>query len=95
MTLAAIANILRKRLSYYRHTNRANTSINEAVNCIEIALNITELGISANHPIDKPDEKWFQPDWSIILALDKTEWDDMSDLYRELCYKVKERNWFR
>ncbi|MBC8047613.1 MAG: hypothetical protein H7Y00_12510 [Fimbriimonadaceae bacterium] len=95
MTLAAITNILRKRITEYRHNNRINTSINEAINLIEIALNVTELGISNNRAIEISEEHWFEPDWKIIYALEKTEWDDLIDLYRELDFKVKERNWFR
>ncbi|MBC8173401.1 MAG: hypothetical protein H7X71_05780 [Chitinophagales bacterium] len=95
MTLASITNICRKRITEYRHNNRVNTSINEAINLLEIALNITELGISKNRPVEITEEQWFEPDWKIIYALEKTEWDDLIDLYRELIYKVQERNWFR
>ncbi|MFN0276177.1 MAG: hypothetical protein ACKVPJ_10550 [Chitinophagales bacterium] len=95
MTLSAITNILRKRITEYRHTNRANSSIHEAINMIEIALNITELSISTARAVTETEESWFEPDWKIIHSLEKTEWDDLIDLYRELAYKVKERNWFR
>jgi len=95
MTLAAIANILRKRITEFRHSNRVNAGINEAVNRIEIALNISELGISKNRIIEISEEIWFEPDWKIIHTLERTEYDDLIDLYRELIYKVEERNWFR
>lgn len=95
MTLSAISNILRKRITEYRHNNRASSSIHEAINIIEIALCIAEISISNGRKILETEERWFEPDWKIIHALEKTEWDDLIDLYRELGYKVKERNWFR
>lgn len=95
MTLAAITNILRKRITEYRQHNRITPTVNEAVDIIEIALNITELGLAKNRIIPAQEEQWFTPDWKIILALEKTEWDDLIDIYREVIFKVQERNWFR
>ncbi|MFI5171618.1 MAG: hypothetical protein ACHQFW_04465 [Chitinophagales bacterium] len=95
MTLAAIAERLRKRLTEYRQANRFNTKINTPISMIEIALNLTELAIDRNRPIDPAEEIWFKESWSIIQPLEKTEWEDIIDLYRNLAFKLNERNWFR
>lgn len=95
MTLAGITERLRKRMIEYRYTNRFNTKINSAIIYIETALNLTELAIDRNRPIEISEEQWFNESWTIIQPLEKTEWEDIIDLYRSLAFKLKERNWFR
>ena len=95
MTLAALTEKLRKRLTEYRHTNRFDTKINSAINCIETALNLTEFALDKNRPVEPFEEHWFHESWSIIKPLEDTEWEDIIDLYRTLGFKLKERNWFR
>jgi hypothetical protein len=95
MTLSALTEKLRKRVVEYRHDNRINTKINSPLNYIEIALGLTELAIDKNRPIAVEEEFWFKESWNIIHQLDRTEWDDIIDLYRSLAFKLGERNWFR
>ncbi|MBK7036084.1 MAG: hypothetical protein KBF42_10305 [Chitinophagales bacterium] len=95
MTLAALAEKLRKRLTEYRQTNRFDTKINSAINCIEIALGLTEFALDKSRPIEVYEESWFEESWTIIKPLEDTEWEDIIDLYRTLGFKLKERNWFR
>ena len=95
MTLGALTQVLRKRLTEFRHENRRSHTIFEAVNMIEIALNIAELGTIKERPVSDDEQIWFQPDWKIIHSLDKTDYDDLTDLFRELIFKVEERNWFK
>lgn len=95
MTLSGVTGQLRKRLTEYRHTNRFDTKIHAPINMIENALNLTEFAIDKNRPIAVDEEFWFDGGWELIHKLERTEWDDIVDLYRELGYKVKERNWFR
>jgi hypothetical protein len=86
---------LRKRLTEYRHTNRLDSKIQAHINIIETALNLTEMAIDKGRSISTEEEYWFTGGWGMIHQLERTEWDDLVDLYRELGFKVKERNWFR
>ena len=95
MTLAGITSLLRKRLTEYRHAQRFDTKMHAPINIMETALNITELAIDKSRPIKPDEEYWFDEAWPLIHKLEMTEWDDLVDLYRELGFKVKERNWFR
>lgn len=95
MTLAAIAEKLRKRTTEYRHDTRGDTQINMPIIIVEIALGLTELAIDTNRPIAQDEEDWFNESWNIIHRLEKTEYEDIIDLYRSLKFKLNERNWFR
>ncbi len=95
MTLAAITQMLRKRLVEYMFDNKRTQRIQPAINIIEIALCIAELGIEKQRQIAPEEEHWFNESWDIIKTLEKTDWEDIIDLYRNLEFKVKERNWFR
>ena len=95
MTLAGLTERLRKRLIEYRYTNRFDTKINSAIIYIETALNLAELAIALSRPIEISEEQWFNESWTIIQPLEKTEWEDIIDLYRSLAFKLKERDWFR
>lgn len=95
MTLAAIAEKLRKRTTEYRQTQRLDTQINTPLIIVEIALGLTELAIDRNRAISEDEEDWFNESWNIIHRLEKTEFEDIIDLYRSLKFKLNERNWFR
>lgn len=95
MTLAAVVELLRKRLEEYRHANRMHTRIQAPVNILEIALNIAELAIDKNRPLSDEDVQWFRESWQVIHCFENTEWEDLTDLYRTLTHKMEERNWFR
>lgn len=95
MTLAALTDKLRKRITEYRHDNRMQSKINSPLNTIEIALALTEFALDKGRPIAVEEEHWFNESWNIIHKLEGTDWDDIIDLYRNLAYKLGERNWFR
>ena len=95
MTLGALSEKLRKRVTELRHDNRMHTKINAPLITIEIALGLTELAINKSRPISPEEEHWFHESWNIINQLERTEWDDIIDLYRSLAFKMGERNWFR
>ncbi len=95
MTLAAVAEKLRKRTTEYRQENRMETKINTPIIIVEIALGLTELAIDRNRAIAQDEEDWFNESWNIIHRLEKTEYEDIIDLYRNLKFKLSERNWFR
>lgn len=95
MNLAATTERLRKRLIEYRYTNRFDTKIHAEINTIEMALNFAELAIDKRRPVAVEEEHWFTETWSAIHTLDKPEWTDIIDLYRNLGFKLRERNWFR
>jgi hypothetical protein len=69
--------------------------VSPAINVIEMALNVTELGLVKSRPVDVLEEHWFHDAWAVIHTLEDTEWEDIIDLYRTLTFKVEERNWFR
>ncbi len=95
MTLSATVERLRRRLIEYRFSNRFNTKIHTQINIIETALNLAEMGIDKNRTIQENEEHWFNESWDVIHILEKTEWEDILDLYRNMGFKLKERNWFR
>lgn len=95
MTLGALSEKLRKRVTELRHDSRMQTKINAPLITIEIALGLTELAIDKNRPVSPLEELWFTESWNIIDQLERTEWDDIIDLYRSLAFKMGERNWFR
>ncbi|HRF77559.1 MAG TPA: hypothetical protein PLJ00_02925 [Chitinophagales bacterium] len=95
MTLGALSEKLRKRVTELRHDSRMQAKINAPLITIEIALGLTELAIDKNRPVSPDEEHWFHESWNIINQLERTEWDDIIDLYRSLAFKMGERNWFR
>lgn len=95
MTLAGVADKLRKRIVEYRWKHRLDTQIHPAINFIETALNLAELGILRTRPISIDEESWFHEGWPVIQKLEDTDWEDIIDLYRTLTFKLEERNWFR
>ena len=61
------------------------------INAIEIACNLTELGLSQQRQIKKDEEYWFEGSYHMNF------WDaDIDrDLYGPLVTEVRRRNWFR
>ena len=61
------------------------------INAIEIACNLTELGLSQQRQIKKEEEYWFKGSYHMNF------WDaDIErDLYGPLGSEVARRNWFR
>lgn len=95
MTLATITEKLRKRIIEFRWHHRFETKMHPAVDYMEIALNLAELGIVHQRPIAQDEEQWFHEGWPVIHKLEDTEWEDMIDLYRTMTFKLEERNWLR
>ena len=61
------------------------------INTIEIACNLTELGLSQRRPINKEEEYWFEGSHHMNF------WDaEIEDkFYGPLVIEVSGRNWFR
>lgn len=61
------------------------------INAIEIACNLTELGLSQSRPITKDEEYWFEGSYHMNF------WDAEIEnkFYGPLVTEVIERNWFR
>lgn len=95
MTLSAVAEKLRKRVTEYRWQKRFDLKVSPAANFIEMALNLTEMALVKQRPVTTDEEQWFHEGWPVIHILEDTEWEDMIDLYRTMTFKLEERNWFR
>ncbi|HNW00385.1 MAG TPA: hypothetical protein PKL06_13505 [Chitinophagales bacterium] len=95
MTLGAVVSKLRKRMIEYRWHTRFETSMHQAADYIEIALNLAELSIVQSRPVTPEEEVWFHEGWPVVHSLEDTEWEDIIDLYRTLTFKLSERNWMR
>jgi len=95
MTLAAINDKLRRRITEYRWQMRLVPKLQPALNYVEIALNISELAVMLQRPITLEEEEWFHEGWPVVHTLEDTEWEDLIDLYRTMTYKIQERNWLR
>lgn len=95
MTLSAVVERLRKRMVEFRYSTRFDTKINATINSIEMSVNLTELAIDQKRAVMPEEEIWFHESWNMIHRLERTEWEDIIDLYRTLEFKIKERNWFR
>lgn len=95
MTLGAVVSKLRRRVIEYRWHTRFETKMHQAVDYIEIALNLAELSIVQNRAISTEEESWFHEGWPVVHSLEETEWEDIIDLYRTMTFKLTERNWMR
>lgn len=86
---------LRTRLIEYRvYKENSKTQISGHIASLEIALNLAELGVYENREIYSLEQYWFKADYYIRLVLENSEWEDMADLYDEMCEAVKEQNYF-
>ncbi|HTA63835.1 MAG TPA: hypothetical protein VK835_15335 [Bacteroidia bacterium] len=87
---------LREQINSFRATDLYNSSkpLKFDINSIEIALNLSELGINNNRAIEANEENWFKGGY--LIANDFCgEWEDISVLYNKLVDEVKKKKYFR
>ncbi|RYD81702.1 MAG: hypothetical protein EOP53_05710 [Sphingobacteriales bacterium] len=61
------------------------------VNAIEIACNLSELGLLNNRQIKKEEEYWFEGSYHMNFWEPEIE----NSLYSPLSAEIRSRNWFR
>ncbi len=90
-----IVKLLRNRLIEYRNYKvQSNTVISGHVGSLEIALNLAEFGVYENREIYPLEQYWFKADYYIRLVFENSEWEDLADLYDEMCRAVVELDYF-
>ena len=79
-----LLNKLRSRLLQYREYKQGK-EVSLHVNSIEIALCLAEFHVIDKRQILPSEKPWFTASYYVQMVLENSEWEDISDLYMELC----------
>ncbi|MBN8858974.1 MAG: hypothetical protein J0H29_11335 [Sphingobacteriales bacterium] len=96
MQIESIIINLRNRIADFRKSELYEKSkpLRFDINAIEIAVNLSSLGIDNNRAILKSEEYWFEGGY--LIANDLTgQWEDISIFYNKLVEAVKASKFFR
>lgn len=96
MEIETIIISLRSRIADFRKSELYEKSkpLRFDINAIELAVNLSALGVDNNRAILESEEYWFEGGY--LIANDLTgQWEDISMSYNKLVEVVKEYKFFR
>jgi hypothetical protein len=82
---------LRNRLLEYR-VSEAGKETSVHINAIDIATSLVEYALEEKRQIFTYERNWFNAAYHIDYVLGGSEWQDLSDLYAQLCDLLESRN---
>lgn len=91
MSINELNKKLKDRLVEYRMLRR-NTEISVDINAIDIATSLVDYAIKTNRAIRQEEKCWFNASYQLSYVLDGSEWQDLSDMYSQLCDELEIRN---
>lgn len=92
MDLLEVNHKLKLRLAEYRMA-RKNSEVSFHINAIEIVTCLIALAIEIKRPLTIEDREWFRAGYYVSYVLDNSEWEDISDMYSQICDYVIKRDY--
>ncbi|MFN8288505.1 MAG: hypothetical protein U0V74_17235 [Chitinophagales bacterium] len=91
MNLIEVNNKLKIRLAEYRIA-RKGQEVSIHINAIEIASSLVSFALLENRQITFEERQWFKATYYVSYVLDGSEWQDLSDMYCQICDYLKPRD---
>jgi hypothetical protein len=89
--IIAINKKLKERLAEYRLA-RKDMTISIHINAIDIATSLVQFAIEEKRPIKQEEQSWFEASYHLSYLLDGSEWEDLSNMYSQICDYLVSRN---
>ena len=85
---------LKERLAEYRLVHKQK-EISVHLNAIDIATSLVEYAIYSDRLIKEDEKKWFEASYYVSYVLDGGEWEDLSNMYSQICDYLQDRNYVK